>query len=112
MEHVAALTKALEIAPRVVAGIVIEMGRGENDMGRAQLVEDRTEGRGARIASPVPPLIGVEPAPVRQAKDIVAVRPAADLAAAAGTFEANARLICGQSMGSWSGPMVPNRKAP
>ncbi len=66
MDHVAALAQALEITQPVIARIVIEVRRGQDDAGFPHLHRFHKIGPPGRPASAITPgvLSGVEPTPV------------------------------------------------
>ena len=91
VQNVTALTEAAQIAQPVVGGVVVEMGGGEHDAGGAQADSVHQVGPACGAAAPIPPRfsIHIEPAPIWQTAKFCQVRPAAVLAAALGTLEAN-----------------------
>ena len=92
VEHVAALAKTAQVAQPVVGRIMIEVGGGEHDAGRPQPRYVFQVGPSGDATAPVPPggLCRIEPPSVRQAAHDGTMWPAAALAPAAGTLEANA----------------------
>ena len=92
VRQVAALAKAPQVAQPVVGRVMVEMRRGQDDAGRV-LPDHVFEVRPAsRATAPVAPRAkpGIEPAPVRQAAEIQAVRSSAALAFAARALEPHA----------------------
>jgi hypothetical protein len=91
MNHVAALAETLQVALPVVARIMIEMRRRQDDAGlseRHRILDIRP----SRWPAPtITPRVarGVEPATIGQATDSLAMRPAASLADTTGALEAH-----------------------
>ena len=92
MDHVAALAETFQVALPVVARIMIEMRRRQDDAGlseRHRLLDIRP----SRWPAPtITPRVarGVEPATIGQATDSLTMRPAASLADTTGALEAHA----------------------
>jgi hypothetical protein len=89
MEQVAALAEALQVAQPVVAWVMIEMCRGEQDP-RGSGRDHRQQIRPMRVpATTIAPglLSGIEPSPIGQAADQSGMRSATGLTAATGTLE-------------------------
>ena len=91
MQHMTALTKALQIGEPVVGGIVIQMRCRQHDAGQTEMHRVDQVGPARLPSAPVPPgPCGlIEPAPVREATDSREMRPAASLTTATGTLESN-----------------------
>ena len=92
MDHVAALTQAFQVALPVVARIMIEMRRRQDDAGlpeRHRLLDIRPSRWPAPAAAPGV-AHRVEPTAIGQAADGLSVRPAAPLADTTGALETHA----------------------
>jgi hypothetical protein len=92
VDHVAALAEGGEVGVRVVRGVVIPMGCGQNDPGPASVAEDVYLCRDPDPAAPaVAPAarIRVPPAPITEVVDHSPVRPPAALTAASRPPEAD-----------------------
>jgi hypothetical protein len=92
MDHMAALAEAFQVALTVVARVMIEMCRRQDDAGLAEL-HRFLDIRPSRWPTPaVAPRVAhsVEPAAVRQAADGLTMRPTTPLADTAGALEAHA----------------------
>jgi hypothetical protein len=89
MDHMAALTKALEIAQSVVGGIMIQVRRGQHNARSASRNQPQQVWPARQPATAIAPslLDGIEPSPIRQTTDQMSMRPTAALAPAAGTFK-------------------------
>ena len=91
MDHVASLTKTAQVAQPIVGRIMIQMRGGKHDPCRSQAHHLFQVGPTSNAPPPVTPCLPclIVPSPVRQAAHSGAMRPAAPLAHAAGTLEAN-----------------------
>lgn len=96
MDHVAALAKGRQIGRRVVGDIVVQVRAGEADErpamaeGVRQVSRCRKIGPNASALAVAPRLaLGVEPAPIGENADELAVGSSAMLARALGTSEAD-----------------------
>ncbi len=104
MGEVAALAERGEVAASVVAGVLVEMSGGKDDVGRSQgqggkagqrRLEGGKPGRGRQSSRPPAAMVApalprfVPPEPIKADDDHLPVRSPAMLAAAAGTFEAD-----------------------
>jgi hypothetical protein len=87
--HVPALAQASEVVPPVMARIVVEVRRGENDTGVPDLHRFDEIGPSGRPATAIAPSVtcSIEPTPIGQTADGHAMRPAASLAHAGGALE-------------------------
>jgi hypothetical protein len=86
------LAQALEIAPTVIARVMIEVRRGQNHAGSPHLCRLLEIGPSGRPAAAVAPRVtgGVEPTAIRQTAYSHAMWPAASLAHASGALEPHA----------------------
>src|SRR5882762_5526441 len=92
VDQVAALAQALEIAPTVIARVMIEVRRGQDHASSPHLCRLLEIGPSGRPAAAVAPRVtgGVEPTAIRQTAYSHAMWPAASLAHASGALEPHA----------------------
>jgi len=85
MQHMAALTEGLEIAPPVIAGVMVEMRGSQEDLGREQRSIAGRIDRQARKSLPLPvapdPVVFIPPATIAQVNYLAAMRTATMLTA-------------------------------
>jgi len=89
VDHVAALAQRFEVRRRAVAGIVIKVRAGQDDIGhpdRRQREPGLHRDPLATVGPPAPD-IGIPPASVAKMDDAPQMRPAAPLAPSTGTIE-------------------------
>ena len=100
-QHVAALAQARQVARAIVGRVVAEMSGSQHHPGHT--LPGGPDGTRRRTRPPAPgaplPGAGVQPAPFRQARDQLPVRPPAPLATSAGPAEADRPAQLGQSIG-------------
>src|SRR5271169_2080689 len=92
VDHMAALAEAFQVALPVVARIMIEMRRRQDDAGLPELYRLLDIRPSRRPTAAVTPRMAhsVEPAAIGQATDGLSMRPAAPLADTTGALEAHA----------------------
>src|SRR5690242_12481705 len=92
VDHVAALTEAFKIAPPVIARVMIEVGRCQDDAGSLHPRHLLQIGPPGWPATAIAPGVsrGIEPTSIRQTANGDAMRPTAPLANAGSALEAHA----------------------
>jgi hypothetical protein len=111
VDQVTALTKAAQVAQPIIGRIVIQVRSGKHDMrcpDPSDLFQIRpTSNAPASVAPRLPCLI--VPSPVRQAAHSSAMRPAATLAYASGSLEANTPTELTPMSGIQAAKLSPDR---
>jgi hypothetical protein len=89
VDQMAALAQALEIAQAIIARVMIEVRRRQNDAGLPQLRCLIEIGPPGWPTAAIAPRLsgGIEPTPIRQTANRNAMRPAAPLANAGGALK-------------------------
>src|SRR5215471_19384337 len=92
VDHMATLAEALEITQSVIAGVMIEVCRGQDDAGSPHQRRFLEIGLACRPTAAIAPSMtsGIEPTPIRQTADRHPMRAAAPLANTGGALEAHA----------------------
>jgi hypothetical protein len=101
VKHVAALAETLEIAPPVIARVVIEVRRRQDNTGSSQLCGCLEVRPPRRPASAIPPSATgrIEPTSIGQTPDCLSMRPAASLTNPGGALETDSPADLRQSLG-------------
>jgi hypothetical protein len=91
MHHVATLAEAPEVAETVIGRVVVEVSRGKDNPGHADLDGIDQVRPAGQATTPVTPRVRgwIKPPPVGQASDLGEMWAAAILTATAGAFESN-----------------------
>src|SRR5262245_8629440 len=91
VNHVAALAEAFEIAPLVIARVVIQVRRRQYNPGSSHLRRDIEIRPPRRLAPAIPPSTTgrIEPTTIRQTPNCHSMRPAGSLTNPSGALEAH-----------------------
>ena len=89
VDHMATLAEALEITQSVIAGVMIEVCRGQDDAGSPHQRRFLEIGPACRPTAAIAPSMtsGIEPTPIRQTANRHPMRAAAPLANTGGALD-------------------------